>query len=84
MKIRDTIASHLTRSEVAARHENGDVLLAAAREMADSVSIRLIRAHEDLAACDMDNEAEFARRADELHEAERVFLDIHGTTEIEL
>lgn len=84
MKIKDTIGNLLGMGTVASRCEDGDVLLAAARELGDSVSFRLIRAREDLAACDIDNEAEFSRRSDELQEAERMFLDIHGKTEVEL
>lgn len=83
MKIKDTISGLLNHYPALTR-KHGDVLLAAARELSDSISLRVIRAHEQIAACDPDNEAEFNRCVDELDEAERAFLDIHQNTEIAL
>lgn len=82
MKIRDSINNLIKHPDLIRTH--GHVLLAAARELSDSISLRVIRAHEQLAACDPDNEPEFNRCVDELDEAERVFLDIHAKTEIAL
>jgi hypothetical protein len=85
MKVRDTVTNLLNHHpQVAQRYENGDVLLAAARELGDAVSFRLIRATEDLGNADPDNEAGYQVRVDELAEAERAFLLEHADTEVEL
>lgn len=85
MKVRDTIANLLNHHpQVAQGYENGDLLLAAARELGDAVSFRLIRANESLGHADPDNEAEWHARSDELAEAERAFLHEHSNTEVTL
>jgi hypothetical protein len=47
-----------------------------------AASVALRHAGYELFRTDPDNEAEYARAADAYEEAERVFLDIHGSTEV--
>lgn len=82
MKVRDTVGNLIQHRDLQQRY--GNVVLACAMELSDAVSTRVQRANETLARVDLDNEAEFDRCADELREAERVFLDIHGRTEVTL
>ena len=49
-------------------------------DSASSVALR--HAGYELFRTDPDNEADYARAADAYEEAERVFLDIHGNTEV--
>lgn len=49
-------------------------------DSASSVALR--HAGYELFRTDPDNEADYARAADAYEEAERVFLDIHGGTEV--
>lgn len=84
MKIRATLEEMLNQPAVAMRYENGDVLLAAARELMDSVSLRVLHARRVLAGICPDNEHEFNLAADEVNAAEAAFLASHAKTELEL
>jgi|DEB19_MinimDraft_3_1074340.scaffolds.fasta_scaffold05381_7 hypothetical protein len=85
MKVRATLGQiMLHHPQVAKRYENGDVMLAAARELGDSVSFRLITATRRLAEIDRDNEAEFDAAALDLMDAEAEFLRTHENTEVAL
>jgi len=83
MKIRDTV-SNLVKNYPSLQRLYIDVTLAAAREISDSVSLRVIHAHAAMLNVDPDNEAQWNNVKDELEEAERVFHDIHANTEITL
>jgi hypothetical protein len=61
-----------------------DVLVAAAREINDAVSQRVIRAHNNLAAVDHDNENAFAACVDEIDAAEGAFIARHENTVVSL
>ena len=61
-----------------------DVLVAAACEINDAVSQRVIRANADLAACDHDNENAFALCVEELYLAEEAFIGRHENTVVSL
>jgi hypothetical protein len=61
-----------------------DVLVAAAREINDAVSQRVIRAHNERACVDVDNEAAFDACIDEIYAAEAAFLVCHKHTEVTL
>lgn len=82
MKIRDTVANLTRRPDLRARYN--DILLACAYELSDSISRRLIEAHRRMGEVDPDNELAWHNGADEISEAESVFLDIHGNTEVTL
>lgn len=85
MKIKATIAEIVNNHpQVARRYENGDVLMAAARELGDAVSYELIAANRRLAECDRDNEHEFDAAALAVSEAEAAFLRVHSGTEVTL
>jgi hypothetical protein len=85
MKIKATLEDLLTKHpQVALRHENGDLLLAAARELGDSASLRLLHAREALAAINPDSEHEWNLAADEVVAAEAAFVQTHAQTEVEL
>lgn len=62
----------------------GEVVLAAARELSDEVSLRLIRAHEELGRVDPDCEYEWNLAAERLMLAEDNFLRVHAKTEVAL
>ena len=61
-----------------------DALLAAAREINDDASQRVIRANADLATVDHDNENAFAACVDELDAAEGAFIALHENTVVNL
>jgi hypothetical protein len=61
-----------------------DVLVAAAREINDEVSQRVIRAHNERACVDIDNEAAFDACIEEIDAAEAAFLCAHRDTEVTL
>jgi hypothetical protein len=85
MKITTTVTNLLHHHpQVAKRYENGDILLAAARELGDAVSFELIAASRRLAECDPDNEHEFDAAVIGLHQAETKFLLAHADTEVTL
>ena len=85
MKITKTVSDLLNNYPgVSKRCENGDVLLAAARELGDSVSFELIAANRRLAECDPDNEHEFDAAVIGMDIAERRFLAVHANTEVAL
>jgi hypothetical protein len=85
MKVTATLKDLVTKHpNVACRCENGDVLLAAARELGDSVSFRLINATRRCAETDRDNEHEFDAAVVELMDAEAAFLRAHENTEVTL
>lgn len=85
MKIKATIGELLDHHpQVARKYENGDLLLAAARELGDAVSCELIAANRRLAECDRDNEHEFDAAAFAVAEAEAAFLRVHSKTEVAL
>ena len=85
MKVTATVGEILNHHpSVARRHENGDGLLAAARELGDSVSFELSAAPRRLAECDRDREHEVDAAVYALHEAEAAFLRAHAETEVSL
>jgi hypothetical protein len=85
MKITKTVSDLLNNYPgVSKRCENGDVLLAAARELGDSVPFELIAANRRLAECDPDNEHEFDAAVIGLRQAEAAFLNAHAGTEVTL
>ncbi len=85
MKIKRTLKDFLNyHPSVADRYENGDLMIAAAREIGDSVSLRLLHAREALAAINPDSEHEWHLAADDLVAAEAAFLRTHAKTEVEL
>jgi hypothetical protein len=61
-----------------------DVLVAAAREINDAVSQRVVRAHNERACVDVDNEFAFDACIDEIYAAEAAFLCAHRDTEVTL
>jgi hypothetical protein len=85
MKITKTVSDLLNNYPgVSKRCENGDILLAAARELGDAVSFELIAASRRLAECDPDNEHEFDAAVIGLNRAETKFLIAHANTEVTL
>ena len=77
-----TVTDALNSDRIAVTYN--DALLAAAREINDGVSQRVIRANADLAACDHDNENAFAACVDELDAAEGAFIALHENTVVNL
>jgi hypothetical protein len=61
-----------------------DVLVATAREINDAVSQRVIRAHNERACVDIDNEAAFDQCIEEMDAAEGAFIAIHQNTVVTL
>ena len=61
-----------------------DVLYAAAREINDVISQRVIRAHNERACVDVDNEAAFDACIDEIYAAEAAFIACHKHTVVTL
>jgi hypothetical protein len=61
-----------------------DVLVAAAREINDAVSQRVIRAHNERACVDVDNEFAFDACIEEMDAAEGAFIAIHQNTVVTL
>lgn len=85
MKIKATIRELLDHHpQVARKYENGDLLLAAARELGDGVSFELIAANRRLAEVDRDHEHEFDAAVFAVNEAEARFLAAHAQTEVSL
>lgn len=62
----------------------GEVVLAAARELSDEVSLRVIRAHDELGRADPDCEYAWNLAAERLMLAEADFLRAHAQTEVAL
>lgn len=83
MKITVKVGEALDHHPELAR-KYGDVVLAAARELSDEVSLRLIRAHEELGRVDPDCEYEWNLAAERLMVAESDFLRAHAQTEVAL
>jgi len=81
-KMKMTVEQAMKHPYVAAIYV--DPLIAAARELSDSVSMRVLRASETLSATDMDIEHEWDRATDEFYESRRVFVDVHAKTEVTL
>lgn len=77
-----TVTDALNSDRIAVTYN--DALLAAAREINDDVSQRVIRANNDLAAVDHDNENAFAACVDELDAAEGAFIALHENTVVSL
>ena len=77
-----TVTDALNSDRIAVTYN--DALLAAAREINDGVSQRVIRANADLAAVDHDNENAFAACVDELDAAEGAFIALHENTVVSL
>ena len=77
-----TVTDALNSDRIAVTYN--DALLAAAREINDGVSQRVIRANNDLAAVDHDNENAFAACVDELDAAEGAFIALHENTVVSL
>ena len=81
-KIKMTVTDALNSDRIAKQYN--DALLAAAIEIKDEVSQRVIRANADLAACDHDNENAFALCVEELYLAEAAFIARHENTVVSL
>ena len=81
-KMKMTVTDALNSDRIAVTYN--DALLAAAREINDDVSQRVIRANNDLAAVDHDNENAFAACVDELDAAEGAFIALHENTVVSL
>ena len=81
-KTQMTVTDALNSDRIAKQYN--DALLAAAIEIKDDVSQRVIRANADLAACDHDNENAFAACVDELDAAEGAFIALHENTVVNL
>lgn len=77
-----TVTDALNSDRIAKQYN--DSLLAAAIEIKDEVSQRVIRANADLAACDHDNENAFAACVDEIDAAEGAFIALHENTVVSL
>ena len=77
-----TVTDALNSDRIAVTYN--DALLAAAREINDGVSQRVIRANADLATVDHDNENAFAACVDELDAAEAAFIACHENTVVSL
>lgn len=77
-----TVTDALNSDRIAVTYN--DALLAAAREINDDASQRVIRANNDLAAVDHDNENAFAACVDELDAAEGAFIALHENTVVSL
>jgi hypothetical protein len=77
-----TVTDALNSDRIAKQYN--DALLAAAIEIKDDVSQRVIRANADLAACDHDNENAFALCVEELYLAEAAFIARHENTVVSL
>lgn len=61
-----------------------DVLVAAAREINDEVSQRVLRAHNERACVDVDDEVAFDRCIEEMDAAEAAFITRHENTVVSL
>jgi hypothetical protein len=83
MKITVKVGEALDHHPELAR-KYGDVVLAAARELSDEVSMRVIRAHDDLGRADPDCEYAWNLAAERLQLAESDFLRVHAQTEVVL
>jgi hypothetical protein len=81
-KTQMTVTDALNSDRIAKQYN--DALLAAAIEIKDDVSQRVIRANADLAACDHDNENAFALCVEELYLAEAAFIARHENTVVSL
>ena len=77
-----TVTDALNSDRIAVTYN--DALLAAAREINDDASQRVIRANNDLAAVDHDDENAFAACVDELDAAEGAFIALHENTVVNL
>ena len=77
-----TVTDALNSDRIAVTYN--DALLAAAREINDDASQRVIRANADLAAVDHDNENAFALCVEELYLAEAAFITRHENTVVSL
>ena len=77
-----TVTNALNSDRIAVTYN--DALLAAAREINDDASQRVIRANADLATVDHDNENAFAACVDELDAAEGAFIALHENTVVSL
>jgi len=85
MKVTATIGDLIDHHpQVARKYENGDLILAAARELGDSVSLEVIAANRRLAEVDRDLEHDFESAVFALNEAEARFLASHRDTRISL
>lgn len=81
-KTQMTVTDALNSDRIAKQYN--DALLAAAIEIKDGVSQRVIRAHNDLAAVDHDDENAFAACVDEIDAAEGAFIARHENTVVSL
>lgn len=81
-KINDTVRNLMRHPVLHARYR--DIPLAAAHELCDHASLRLIRAHGRMNEVDPDNDVMWHEAADELVSAESDFLRLHGKTEVTL
>jgi len=81
-KTQMTVTDALNSDRIAKQYN--DALLAAAMEINDDASQRVIRANADLAACDRDNENGFALCVEMLYLAEEAFIGRHENTVVSL
>ena len=81
-KMKMTVAQAVKHPYVAAIYV--DPLLASAREIADLISLRVVRSHEILAGVDRDNDNAWELATDELFAAQAAFLKTHRDTEVSL
>jgi hypothetical protein len=81
-KTQMTVTDALNSDRIAKQYN--DALLAAAMEINDDASQRVIRANADLAACDRDNENGFALCVEMLYLAEEAFISRHENTVVSL
>jgi len=81
-KTKMTVTEARNNSHIARTYN--DVFLAAAMQIKDEVSQRVIRAHSDLAAVDHDNDNAFAVCVDAVNAAEKAFINRHKNTVVSL
>jgi len=79
IKFREALADPEIRN-----HVRGNLFRIAARQIRTGVAARVVIAHQRMAEVNIDATHELFMAVDELAEAEDVFLDIHGETEVEL
>jgi hypothetical protein len=79
IKFREALADKEIRNSV-----HGDLFQVAAAQIKTGIAARVIVAHQRLAEVSIDATHELHLAADELAEAEDVFLDIYGDAEVEL
>jgi len=79
IKIREALADGEMRP-----YERRTIIQTAAAQIRTGAAARVLVAYQRIGAVDIDATHELYCAVDELTEAEDVFLDIHGDTEVEL